>query len=78
MNCEESILTKYVSDEKNDGTYTLRLNEKETRELWDKVDAQTEALRTLISFALEYYYPDCAMPAFKAAIEAAQKVLSHP
>jgi hypothetical protein len=45
---EHSLLANYVSDEKDDGTYTLNLNEAQTRELWEKIDRQTVALMALL------------------------------
>lgn len=47
MNATDSILARYVTDFKNDGTYTLNLNEEQTRKLWAEIDAQTEALATV-------------------------------
>ena len=41
-----SLLLNYVSDKKNDGTYTLDLNEAETRALWDKIDALEAELQS--------------------------------
>ena len=32
LKSEDSLLTPYMSDEKNDGTYTLHLDERQTRE----------------------------------------------
>ena len=48
LKMEDSLLTRYVSDEKNDGTYTLNLSNAETLELWDRIDAQTRALRAAL------------------------------
>jgi hypothetical protein len=36
------------------------------------------ALRNLMPFVLDEYYPDCAMPKFKAAVEAALSLTSEP
>ncbi len=41
LDSEFSLLTPYVSDRFNDGTYTLNLDEAKTRKLWHEVDAQT-------------------------------------
>lgn len=51
----------------------LRLNEvtKERDEL-------LKALRDLIPFVLDDYYPNCATPDYKSAVEAAKKVCNEP
>jgi hypothetical protein len=46
-NPDESLLINYVFDRFNDGICTLILNEPQTRELWDAVDAQSKKLRHL-------------------------------
>lgn len=35
---KESLLMAYVSDLKGDGTYTLNLDEAQTKKLWDEID----------------------------------------
>jgi len=42
-----SILAGYVTDVDDSGTYMLRLDERETKKLWDEVDAQTLLVQRL-------------------------------
>jgi hypothetical protein len=49
-----SLLQKYVSDMKDDGTYTLSLDERETRALWAEIGALENEL-TVLRFRLSRY-----------------------
>lgn len=44
-------------------------------ELKSEAERLREILRELMSFGLETYYPACATPEYKAAVEAAKKEL---
>jgi hypothetical protein len=50
-----NLLSKYVSDLKNDGTYTLDLDEAETKELWDEIDV-LEARILKLEEIEDYWY----------------------
>lgn len=78
LKIEDSILARYVSDEKNDGTYTLNLTNAETLELWDKIDAQTRALMALVAAeeASCEQFTAKEIDAIEAALELAHAALT--
>lgn len=41
-------------------------------------DESLKALRDLMPFVLDDYYPNCATPDYKSAVEAAKKVCNEP
>lgn len=83
-----SLLQRYVSDPKQDGSYVLHLDEKETRELWDEVDAMAEELKALksqgkaVCEALEAVintacHPDVAMRSVMVPLDPVRKALTE-
>ena len=79
----ESPLIDYVSDPNNDGSYVLHLDEKQTRKLWDEVDAMAEQLKALksqgkaICEALEYVLPACYAMADPDGVDAIRGILAN-
>ena len=71
----DKLHDEFIADDTMPHLFAYQRAVEKSEDLERKLAMCRDALRELMPFVLETYYPECATPVFKSAVENAQKAL---